>query len=140
MANACISRRAVLRATIPTIAGAAALPNVARAASEPPLVALLREWRRAYDAASAEGAVGSEVGPLMRYLLSLDKQAMSMPAADTRELAAKILIMSDYGENDIEDERLEALLADAERIVGIPMPATLAAFRAKLATAREAAI
>lgn len=55
MADACISRRAVLRATIPTIAGAAALPMAAEAAQSLPMdldaIPVSALWPRAIELA-----------------------------------------------------------------------------------------
>lgn len=87
----------------------------------------LHAWRLAYDASYDE--VGT--GPLWDAKCAMDNRIMAQPASTGIGFAVKLLVLTEYGEHDLERDRLRSILDDAKRVVGVAEPEKMAAWRAE---------
>lgn len=87
----------------------------------------LEAWRQAYDSLWEE----EDPGPLWDAKCAIADRIMERPADTAIGLGVKLLVLTEYGEHQLECLFLDAVLEDAHRIVGIPMPSTMADWNAK---------
>ena len=83
---------------------------------------LMTEWRAAYDAASAATAE-AEGDAHMQRLYAIESEAVGVRPATLDGFAIKLLMLTNYGEFDLDDFRA-GLLTEAEAITGYAPPAT----------------
>lgn len=117
-----LSRRAAIKGTV-AIAAALPLPALASPASDERLHQLMAEWQAAYDAASDGAHPEGLPDPLMNRLYEIEGEAAAIRPTTLEGLAIKLLLLTNYGEFDLDDFR-RALLAEAEAITGYAPPAT----------------
>ena len=122
-----ITRRVLLAtagATVATAALAAPYVNAAHPApaSDERLHQLMAEWRAAYDAVSAAPAE-AEGDAQMQRLYAIEREAVGIRPATLAGFAIKLLLLTNYGEFDLDDFRA-GLLTEAEAIAGYAPPAT----------------
>lgn len=103
------------------VPAAASLPTHG-AAADARLFSLIEEWRRQYDAC-ATAPDEARIEAAFSRLYSLDKRIAAIRPATVEGFAAKLLILTSFGEFDF-DGPAAGLLAEAEAISGVAPPAT----------------
>lgn len=123
-----ITRRALIAsagATVATAALAAPYVNAAHLApaGDERLHQLMAEWQAAYDAANDGAHPEALPDPLMDRLYAIEGEAAAICPATLEGLAIKLLLLTNYGEFDLDEFRA-GLLAEAEAITGYAPPTT----------------
>lgn len=103
-------------------AAASAAPDADAQASR-----LHAEWLAVYEAYEA---TKEDESPSFKALVKLQGEILALPVTTAAGLALKILVITNFGEFELADEYLDAILADCERIAGVNTPPRLAAHRA----------
>lgn len=86
---------------------------------------LYRQWLAAYESYSA-----TEDTKDFNEFCRLQDAILPVPVCTGAGLSIKILVFTNFGEFDLEDEYLDAVLADCERLAGATPPPSLTAHRA----------
>ena len=82
---------------------------------------LIGEWREQFDAVTTAAASRGEIH--MDRLWAIEREAAAIRPLTLEGLAIKLLLLTNYGEFDLDDFR-SGLLSEAEAISGYAPPAT----------------
>lgn len=94
------TRRNLLCAAPAALMAGAAMASSAETADSPIMV-LFREWQAQYDLMSADNEDASDDNPYVYTtgtLTKIERQMLALPSLDARDLAAKILAVTHFGD------------------------------------------
>ncbi|MDB6454685.1 hypothetical protein [Falsirhodobacter sp. 20TX0035] len=98
---------------------AGAVPVIAQAQGETPIMAMFQQWKQAHDYSNERGLDEETADAALAEAIEIENQMIAMPCQSMQDLAAKICAYTSFGAFALSDSVMPELWAEMAAMVEV---------------------